>query len=70
MDTPLVGTPKANYRFFYTVGGGVMFSLLLLLIITSYSASIIDVNYEDNSSKSVFSKMLCGLSSFFSFCSK
>ncbi len=37
---------------------------------TSYSASIVDLSYEDNSSKSVFSKMLCGLSSFFGFCSK
>ena len=37
---------------------------------TSYSASIIDINYEDNNSKGVFSKMLCGLSNFFGFCSK
>jgi hypothetical protein len=45
MDTPLMGSPRANYRFFYTAGGGVLFSLILLIIITSYSASIIgDVN--------------------------
>ena len=42
MDTPLMGTPRANYRFFYAVGGSVMFSLLLLLIITIYSANTIN----------------------------
>ena len=45
MDTPLVGTPKANYRFFYGSGIAVFFSLLLLLIITTYSAITIgDLN--------------------------
>ena len=45
MDEPLVGTPKANYRFFYASGISVMISLLLLLIITGYSAITIgDLN--------------------------
>ena len=45
MDEPLVVTPKANYRFFYASGIGVMLSLLLLLIITGYSAITIgDLN--------------------------
>jgi hypothetical protein len=38
MDTPLIGSPRANYRFFYTAGGSVIMSLILLLIITTYSA--------------------------------
>ena len=37
---------------------------------TSYSASVINMNYEDNNSKGMFSKMLCGLSGLFGFCSK
>ena len=37
---------------------------------TNYSASIIDMDYNNNQSKNVFSKMLCGLSSIFGFCSK
>ena len=41
MDEPLVGTPKANYRFFYGVGISTIISFLLLIIITSYSATII-----------------------------
>ncbi len=41
MDTPLMGSAKNNYRFFYSVGGSVIFSLILLLVITSYSAAII-----------------------------
>jgi len=45
MDTPLMGSARSNYRFFYGVGGSVIFSLLLLIIITSYSATIVgDVN--------------------------
>ena len=45
MDQPLVGTPKANYRFFYGSGIAVFVSLLLLLIITTYSAITIgDLN--------------------------
>jgi hypothetical protein len=41
MDTPLMGSAKNNYRFFYGVGGSVIFSLILLLVITSYSAAIV-----------------------------
>jgi hypothetical protein len=45
MDQPLVGTPKANYKFFYGSGIAVFVSLLLLLIITTYSAITIgDLN--------------------------
>ena len=45
MDIPLMGSAKANYRFFYTAGGSVIISLVILLIITSYSAYIAtDVN--------------------------
>ena len=45
MNEPLMGTPRANYRFFYAAGGGVMISLVLLLIITTYSAITIgDLN--------------------------
>ena len=46
MDHPLMGTPKSNYRFFYTAGGSVILSLILLLIITTYSAITIgDLNH-------------------------
>ena len=41
MDTPLMGSAKNNYRFFYGVGGSVIFSLILLLVITCYSAAIV-----------------------------
>ena len=34
MDTPLLGTPQNNYRFFYCSGISVVTSLLLLFIIT------------------------------------
>jgi len=45
MDQPLIGSPRANYSFFYTAGGSVIISLILLLIITSYSAITIgDLN--------------------------
>ena len=40
-----MGTPRANYTFFYTAGGSVILSLILLLIITTYSAITIgDLN--------------------------
>ena len=40
-----MGTPTNNYRFFYTAGGSVIISLVLLLIITTYSAITIgDLN--------------------------
>ncbi len=46
MDTPLIGSPRNNYRFFYTAGGSVIISLVLLLIITTYSAITIgDLNH-------------------------
>ena len=45
MNEPLMGTPRSNYKFFYTAGGGVILSLILLLIITTYSAITIgDLN--------------------------
>ena len=45
MDTPLIGNPANNYRFFYCAGGSVILSLILLLVITSYSAFIAtDIN--------------------------
>ena len=34
MDTPLMGSAKNNYRFFYGVGGSVIFSLILLLVMS------------------------------------
>ena len=40
MDQPLVGTREQNYRFFYTAGGAAMSSLIILLIITGYTAYI------------------------------
>ena len=46
MNEPLMGTPRENYRFFYAAGGGVMISLVLLLVITTYSAITIgDLNH-------------------------
>ena len=45
MNNPLLGSPRNNYQFFYTVGGSVIFSLVLLLVITIYSAITIgDIN--------------------------
>ncbi|MBT6471812.1 MAG: hypothetical protein HOK52_11215 [Candidatus Marinimicrobia bacterium] len=41
MDTPLIGSRETNYKFFYGVGVSTIISFLLLIIITSYSASII-----------------------------
>ena len=40
MDQPLVGSREQNYRFFYTAGGAAVSSLLILLIITGYTAYI------------------------------
>ena len=40
MDEPLVGTPQQNYKYFYTASGAAIFSALLLLIITGYTAYI------------------------------
>ena len=40
MDEPLVGTREQNYRFFYVASGAAVSSLLILLIITGYTAYI------------------------------
>ena len=40
MDEPLVGTPQQNYKFFYAASGGAIFSTLLLIVITGYTAFI------------------------------
>ena len=40
MDDPLVGTREQNYRFFYAASGAAVSSLLILLIITGYTAYI------------------------------
>jgi hypothetical protein len=41
MDTPFIGSPQGNYKFFYCVGMSTIISFLMLIIITSYSAAII-----------------------------
>ena len=38
MDTPLVGTPKQNYHFFYGASLAAIVSLIVLFIITGYTA--------------------------------
>ena len=40
MDEPLVGTREQNYRFFYLASGAAVTSLLILLVITGYTAYI------------------------------
>jgi len=40
MDAPLVGTRVQNYKFFYAASGSAIFSMLMLLIITGYTAYI------------------------------
>ena len=40
MEEPLVGTREQNYKFFYTASGSAIASLLILLIITGYTAYI------------------------------
>ena len=40
MEEPLVGTPRQNYKFFYTASTSAIVSTLLLLIITGYTAYI------------------------------
>lgn len=39
-ERPLIGTRKQNYKFFYCTGGSVIFSLFLLILITSYTAYV------------------------------
>lgn len=38
MDQPLVGTPATNYRFFYGASASAIISLIVLFIITGYTA--------------------------------
>ena len=38
MDQPLVGTPATNYRFFYGASASAIVSLIVLFIITGYTA--------------------------------
>ena len=38
MDAPLVGTPKQNYSFFYTASISAIFSVIVLVVITGYTA--------------------------------
>ena len=40
MDEPLVGTREQNYRYFYVASGAAISSLVVLLIITGYTAYI------------------------------
>ena len=40
MDEPLVGTREQYYRFFYVASGAAVSSLLILLVITGYTAYI------------------------------
>tara|TARA_B100000795_G_scaffold132725_1_gene99052 strand:- start:1442 stop:1738 length:297 start_codon:yes stop_codon:yes gene_type:complete len=40
MDEPLVGTREQNYRFFYVASGAAVSSLVILLVITGYTAYI------------------------------
>lgn len=54
MDQPLLGSPQNNYRFFYASGCSVIASLILLLIITIYSAITIgDINLLMNDMNTV-----------------
>ena len=39
MDTPLVGTPPQNYKFFYIASVSAIVSLIVLFIITGYTAA-------------------------------
>ena len=38
MNEPLVGTRETNYRFFYIASGAAISSLVVLLIVTGYTA--------------------------------
>jgi len=38
MTEPLVGTRDNNYRFFYAASGAAMLSLIVLFVITGYTA--------------------------------
>ena len=38
MDEPLFGTPQNNYRFFYGASASAITSLVVLFVITGYTA--------------------------------
>ena len=38
MDEPLVGSPQQNYRFFYGASASAILSLVVLFVITGYTA--------------------------------
>ena len=38
MDTPLVGTSEQNYRYFYTASAASIMSVIVLFVITGYTA--------------------------------
>ena len=60
MDEPLVGTPQQNYRFFYGASLSAIISLVVLFVITgytAYTASEINEVIKDNT--------ICGLSTDF-----
>jgi hypothetical protein len=38
MDEPLVGSRETNYRFFYAASGAAITSLVVLMVITGYTA--------------------------------
>ena len=39
-NVPLIGTREQNYKFFYCMGSSVVVSLVLLLLITGYTAYV------------------------------
>ncbi len=40
MDNPLIGNREENYKFFYCASGSAILSMIILLIITGYTAHI------------------------------
>lgn len=38
MDTPLIGTSSQNYRYFYVASSASIISMVVLLVITGYTA--------------------------------
>ena len=40
MDEPLISTPENNYRFFYAASASSVASLVILLVITGYTAYV------------------------------
>jgi len=39
-NTPLIGTRNQNYKYFYTTGFASIISMLILLVISGYTASV------------------------------